>query len=245
MDPLGLLLEIVALAAYPGGLFLAVLAWMTHRGAALPRETAPDGRGLAAIAMAVVAAAMAPLPGTPAASLPPPGGATPNLAASILLIAAACSLVAPRPWSLRRRVLVAFGGAALVLLGLIATSFSSTDISGSPGGLENAARILTIAGVLIALPLVVQPHSPGGWTAARATVVVATLEVVLAVVIPPGMTWPAAPLWVLGLAVAVVAYSVVLRLVRSAARAEHPSLVALASLCFAAAAVASVIVGRA
>ena len=32
MDPLGLLLEVVALAIYPGGLFLAVMAWITYRG---------------------------------------------------------------------------------------------------------------------------------------------------------------------------------------------------------------------
>ena len=37
MDPLGLLLEIVALTVYPGGLFLGALAWITWRGAGLPR----------------------------------------------------------------------------------------------------------------------------------------------------------------------------------------------------------------
>ena len=188
---------------------------------------------------------MAPLPGTPAASLPPPGGATPNLAAAILLIVAAGSLVAPGPWSLRRRALVGFGGVALVLLGLIATSFSSTDISGSPGETEMAARILTVIGVLVALPLVVQPHAATGSAAARAIVVVATLEVVLAIVIPPGMTWPVAPLWVVGLVAAICLYALLLRLVRAAAQREHPSLVALASLCSVAAAVVSVIAGRA
>src|SRR6202035_4079901 len=96
----------------------------------LPRGGPPDARGLAAIAAAIVAAAMAPLPGTPAASLPPPGGATPNLLAAVLLVVCAGSLVAPSPWSRRRILLVSFAGFSLILLGLLATSFSTTDISG-------------------------------------------------------------------------------------------------------------------
>ncbi len=245
MDPLGLLLEIVGLAVYPGGLFLAAMAWVTFRGAGLPRGTALDARGLAAIAAASVAAAMAPLPGTPAASLPPPGGATPNLAAATLLVVVAGSLVAPGPWSLRRRALVAFGGVALVLLGLIATSFSSTDISGAPGGAALAARILAVIGVLVALPLVLQPHSEMGSVAARAAVVAATLEVMLALLIPPAQGWPVAPLWVLGLIAVVAVYALVLRLGCAVAQGEHASVVAVAALCSAAASVVAVIAGRA
>ena len=95
MDPLGLLLEVVALAVYPGGVFLAVdgLDHVSRRGDGSRGQL--DARGLAAIATAAVAAAMAPLPGTPAASLPPPGGATPNLVAAVLLVVVAGSLVAP------------------------------------------------------------------------------------------------------------------------------------------------------
>lgn len=244
MDPLGLLLEVVALAAYPGGVFLAVMAWVTWRGAGMERSTPLDVRGLAAIAIAAVAAAMAPLPGTPAASLPPPGGSTPNLVAAVLLIVVSGSLVAPAPWSRRRLVLVAFGGTSLVLLGLVATSFSSTDISGAAGRVSAAARILVVVAVLLALPVVLKPQGASGSVAARATVVAATLEVVLAILIPPAQQWPVAPVWVVGLAVSVLVYALFLRLVRTASRREHPSLFMVASLCSIAASVTAVIAAR-
>ena len=244
MDPLGLLLEVVALAVYPGGLFLGTLAWITWRGAGLPRGGPPDARRLAAIAVAIVAAAMAPLPGTPAASLPPPGGATPNLVAAVLLVVVAGSLVAPDPWSRRRRVLVAVGGISIVLLGLVAASFSTSDISGATGATNAVARVLTVAGVLVALPIVVKPQAAAGWVGARSIVVAASLVVVLAIVIPPAQRWPVAPLWVVGLVVGVGLYAVLLRLARAATQREHPSLVVIAFACAIAASVTSVIAAR-
>jgi hypothetical protein len=244
MDPLGLLLEVVALAAYPGGLFLAAMAWITARGAGLKPGSPLDVRGLAAISIAVVGAAMAPLPGTPAASLPPAGGATPNLVAAMLAIVVAGSLVAPQPWSRRRGILVGFGGISIVLLGLVATSFSSTDISGTSGALAGAARILAVIAVLVALPVVVKPQQTGAFAAARAIVVAASLEVVLAIVIPPAQQWPVAPLWVAGLVVAAAVYALLLRLGRAAIKREHLSLVAVAWLCSIAASVTAVIAAR-
>lgn len=244
MDPLGLLLEVVALAAYPGGVFLAVMAWITARGAGMERGAALDQRGLAAIAAAAVAAAMAPLPGTPAASLPPPGGATPNLIAAVVLLVTAASLVARGPWSLRRRILVVLTGTAIVLLGLVATSFSPTSISGTPGGPSAAARLLALVAVLAALPLVVKPHVGSGSVAARAVVVAASLEVMLAIVIPPAQVWPIGPLWVVGLVVTVGIYALFLRLSRAAVRTEHASLVAVAWLCSIAASVVALIAAR-
>ena len=104
MDPLGLLLDIVAVAVYPGGLFLAVLAVIVQRAGGLPRTGGFDARALGAVIAAALAASMASLPGSPAASLPPSGGATPNLAAAILLLFVAASLAAPEPWSVRRVV---------------------------------------------------------------------------------------------------------------------------------------------
>jgi hypothetical protein len=244
VDPLGLLLEVVALAVYPGGGFLAVMAWITYRCAGMDRPAKLDVGGLAAILTAAVAAAMAPLPGTPAASLPPPGGATPNLVAAVLLVVVAGSLVAPQPWSRRRLLLAAFAGISLVLLGLVASSFSSTDIAAAAGRANGAARILTLIAVLLALPMVVKPHWAGASAAARATVVAATLEVVLAIVIPPAQQWPVAPLWVVGLVTAVAVYGLLLRLGRTAARREHPSLFAVACVCSIAASVTAVIAAR-
>ncbi len=244
MDPLGLLLEIVALTVYPGGLFLGALAWITWRGAGLPPGGPLDLRGLAAISAAVVATAMAPLPGTPAASLPPPGGATPNLLAAILLVVLAGSLVAPGPWSRRRVVLVGLGGISVVLLGLVAASFSSTDISGAPGAGSAVARILAVAGLLVALPVVVKPQTASGSVAARAIVVAGALEVVLAILIPPAQAWPVAPLWVVGMVAAVAVYAALLRLGRAVTQREHPSLVVIAWMCSVAASVTAVIAAR-
>jgi len=244
VDPLGLLLEIVALAVYPGGLFLGALAWITWRGAGLPRGGPPDARGLAAIGAAIVGAAMAPLPGTPAASLPPPGGATPNLVAAVLLVVVAGSLIAPDPWSQSRRALVALDGISIVLLGLVGASFSTTDISGATGAISSVARILTVAGVLVALPIVVKPHAAIGSLGARSIVVAASLVVVLAIVIPPAQRWPVAPLWVVGLVAAAGLYAVLLRLGRAATRREHPSLVVIAFMCSIAASVTAVIAAR-
>jgi hypothetical protein len=244
MDPLGLLLEVVALAIYPGGLFLAGLAWITYRGAGLGRGTPLDLRGLAAVAAAVVAAAMAPLPGTPAASLPPDGGATPNLIAAVLLVVVAGALVAPEPWSRRRRVLVAFGGISVVLLGLGATSFSSTDIAAVTGGAAGAARILTVVAVLVALPIVVKPQLPGASPVARAMVVAASLEVVLAIVIPPGQQWPLAPLWVVGVVVSTAVYALLLRMGRAVTQGESASVFVVAWLCSVAASVVAVVAAR-
>jgi hypothetical protein len=244
MDPLGLLLEVVALAVYPGGLFLAALAWITFRGAGLARDAPLDIRGLAAVVAAVVAAAMAPLPGTPAASLPPDGGATPNLIAAVLLIVVAGALVAPEPWSRRRRVLVAFGGIAIVLLGLGAVSFSSTDIAAATGGVAGAARILTVVAVLLSLPIVVKPQRSGVAGVARAVVVAASLEVVLAIVIPPGQQWPLAPIWVLGVVASTAVYALLLRFGRAITQGEAAPVVAIAWLCSVAASVVGVVAAR-
>jgi hypothetical protein len=244
MDPLGLLLEVVALAVYPGGIFLAALAWITYRGAGLDRHTPLDIRGLAAIAAAVVAAAMAPLPGTPAASLPPNGGATPNLIAAVLLVVVAVALVAPEPWSRRRGVLVTFVGISILLLGLGATSFSSTDIAAATGGAADAARILTVVAALVALPIVVKPQLSGESAVAQATVVAASLEVVLAIVIPPGQQWPLAPIWVVGLVASSALYALLLRLGRAMTQRESAPVVAVAWLCSVAASVVAVVAAR-
>jgi len=164
--------------------------------------------------------------------------------AAVLLIVVSGSLVAPVPWSRRRLALVAFGGTALVLLGLVATSFSSTDISGAAGRANAAARILVVVAVLVALPAVVKPQEASGSVAARATVVAATLEVVLAILIPPAQQWPVAPLWVAGLVVSVVVYALFLRLVRTATRREHRWMFIVAWLCSIAASVTAVIAAR-
>lgn len=244
MDPLGLLLAIVAVAVYPGGLFLAALAVVVQRTGGLPRVRDLDARALGAVIAATLAASMSSLPGSPAASLPPPGGATPNLAAAILLLFVAASLAAPEPWSVRRALLGGLGGASLVLLGLVAASFSVATIAGIGGGEALTARILAAATALIALPLVVQPHKRGTGAVGRITVMAATAEVVLALLVPPSLQWPAT-LIAIGALVGVVAiFGVLLRAARAATRREYPALVALDVACCAAATVVAVLATR-
>lgn len=244
MDPLGLLLDVVAVAVYPGGLFLAVLAFIVQRAGGLPRTGELDARALGAIIAATLAASMASLPGSPAASLPPPGGATPNLAASILLLFVAASLAAPEPWSVRRAVLGGLGGASLVLLGLVAASFSVVTIASVGGATALTAKILAAATALIALPLVVQPHAPSAGPVGRTAVVAATVEVVLALLVPPSLHWPATLLAIAALGVGIAVYGLVLRVARAATRREYPALVALVAACCAAATVAAVLAAR-
>lgn len=245
MDPLGLLLEIVAVAVYPGGLFLGVLVWLMRRIGGLPGGMRLDAGGLVAVVAAALAASMASLPGSPAASIPPPGGATPNLVACVLMLVVAGSLAAPQPWSMRRVAALVMAGASLVLLGLLGSTFSISAIAGSGGGTGEAARILAVATVLVALPIVVQPHrGPGTDALARAVVVAAMAEVVLGTLIPSSLSWPVAALSVVALVICLVVYALLIRVVRSATRRGHPALVALDVGCFAAATVVAVIAAR-
>jgi hypothetical protein len=244
MDPLGLLLAVVAIAIYPGGLFLAGLAWLTHRAGGLPPGTRLDARSLAAIVIAALAASMASLPGSPAAALPPPGGATPNLAAAVLLLFVGGAIVAHEPWSFRRLTLLGLGGVSLLLLGLLASSFSIPALAGVSGDGADAARILAAITVLTAVPLVVQPHLPIGAVTARLTVVAATVEVVLSSLIPPQLHLGAGTLAVVALIAGVVLYALLLRLGRALTQREHPTLIAIAALCATAATVAAIIAAR-
>jgi hypothetical protein len=244
MDPLGVLLAVVAVAVYPGGLFLAALAWLTHRAGGLPPGTRLDARSLAAIVIGALAASMASLPGSPAAALPPPGGAAPNLAAAVLLLFVAGALTAPEPWSLRRLALLGLGGISLLLLGLLASSYSIPSLAGVGGDGADGARILAAITALTAVPLVMQPHLPTGAVTARLTVVAATAEVVLSTLIPPSLRGVAGIIAVVTLTAGVVLYALLLRVGRAVTQREHPSLVAIAAVCGAAATVAAIIAAR-
>lgn len=243
MDPLGLLLAVVALGVYPGGLFVGCTAWLTRRLSGMPRGSGVDARGLAAMAAAVLAASMAALPGSPAASLPPSGGAAPDLIAAVLLLFAAGSLVAPEPWSRRRELVVVLGGVSLLLLGLSGASFSMSVIAGL-GGEADLARVVVATGVLLALPVIVQPHR-GGQSAARAVVLAATVEVVLGTQIPTAVHGVTAVLWVVGLVAAQVVYALLLRIGRRAAQGEHLAVVGLAAVCACAGSLAAILAAHA
>jgi hypothetical protein len=244
MDPLGLLLAVVAVAVYPGGLFLAALTWLTRRAGRMPAGTQLDARSLAAIVIAALAASIASLPGSPAAALPPPGGAVPNLAAAALLLFVAGALTAPEPWSYRRLTLLGVAGVSMLLLGLPASSYSIPALAGVGSGGADAARILAAITALTAVPLVMQPHLATGAVTARLTVVVATVELVMSTLVPPSLHGVAGILAVVAVVVGVVLYALLLRVARTVTQREHPSLVAIAAICGAAATVAAIVAAR-
>jgi hypothetical protein len=244
MDPLGLLLAVVAVAVYPGGLFLTALTLLTQRAGHMPPGTRLDIRSLAAIVIAALAASMASLPDSPGTALPPPGGAAPNLAAAVLLLFVAGALTAPGPWSYRRLTLLGLAGASMLLLGLLASSYSIPALAGVGGDGADAARILAALTALTAVPLLMQPHLPTGAVTARLTVVVATVEVVLSTLVPPSLRGVAGIVAVVALVAGVVLYALLLRVGRAVTRSEHPSLVAIAAVCGAAATVAAIIAAR-
>lgn len=153
MDPLGILDAIVALAVYPGGLFFGGLVWLLGRLVRAPRWPALRPRELAAIVTIDLAVAAAPLPSSPAGSLPPTAGAAPNLAVTALLVAASVVLVAPRHWDARRLVSAA-GAVTAGALAVVATaSLALPAITGEPGGQAVAVRAIAAAAILLATPL--------------------------------------------------------------------------------------------
>ena len=151
MDPTGLLEAVLAVAVYPGALFLAVGAVLHRsfggRSAGLRAAAHLPALSIAPVLSAVVAAAMLPLPGSPAVRLPPPTGAAGNVVAVIVLLAIAVDLGAAS-----RRVAIFATAAALPVMALAASrqtlSVLAISTSSGAGGLAArwaAAAILVLA----------------------------------------------------------------------------------------------------
>ncbi|HEV7466757.1 MAG TPA: hypothetical protein VGP96_10665 [Candidatus Dormibacteraeota bacterium] len=182
MDALGLLSAAVAVLLYPGGAYLAGAVLLAGgRAAAAPaRWTAPAAAG---VVCAGLAAALLPLPGSPAISLPGRSGPTPNLLGMLVLLAAAVALTGPVRWSPPRLLVAAAATVPALALAAAAATFSLPVIVGLPGTRLALARDLAAVAVLLAAPLLL-PDEPGASPpAARA--------LVLGVVVLAGMS-----LWV-------------------------------------------------
>jgi hypothetical protein len=170
MDRIGLLAAAVAVIAFPGGAFAAAAGLMAAAGSNdLRRAGEPDTAwtpatvaGLAALAMA---AALVPLPGSPALTLPSLG-APGNLLAIIVLVAAAVVLCdgAPDRWDPLRLAAAAGCVVAVTTLCAAAASFNPDIVAGLGGGRAGAARLLTGASLLLAIPSLVgaggRPRAP-------------------------------------------------------------------------------------
>jgi hypothetical protein len=158
MDTLALLSAVVAVLLYPGGAYLAGAAVLAGGRAAAPaRWTAP---GAAGAVCAGLAAALLPLPGSPAISVPGRSGPPPNLLGMLVLLAAAVALAGPVRWSPPRLLVAAAATVPALALAAAAATFSLPVIVGLPGARLAIARDLAAVAVLLAAPLLL-PDEPG------------------------------------------------------------------------------------
>ena len=206
MDILGVLAAVIAVAVFPGGAFLltcAVVAGWTPGGAA-----SGDGLGwtvgaLTAGVAVTLAAALLPLPGSPAAQLPPDSGVLPNLAGIALLVAVALTAAGDdRAWTLRRRVAAAAVAGPMFAVGTAAASLAF------PVVLEvrtlGLARVLAGTAMLVAAPVVIRVVAPGMPGELRGAIF-AVMIITGAVLVAPSQVLDAPGIVVAGLALMAVA----------------------------------------
>jgi hypothetical protein len=177
VDVLGLLNAAVAMAAFPGGAFAAlagVLAWAGGAGTlrltrAAEQVTAGEVEGtprrdlwtpatVAGLAALAMAAALVPLPGSPAHNLPALG-APDNVLAILVLLAAAGALCgrAPWEWDALRLGAAAAAAIAVVALAAAAATFSADTIINLGIGRGSTARVLAGIALLLAAPTLAGP----------------------------------------------------------------------------------------
>lgn len=208
MDPTGLLDAVLAVSIYPGAAFIA-LAALLHRRVAGRRGTVLTAPGAVPVATllptlaATVAAAMLPLPGSPALRLPPPAGATGNVIAVAVLLAVAVDL-----GSMSRRAALLATAAAVPVLALAAagSTLSVAAIAVAGGTPATAARSVSAA------LLVLAGATTGGSRAA--SVVMSVLGVAAAALALPAALADAPPVLGALAALGVVALSGVLARIR-------------------------------
>lgn len=152
MDPTGLLDAVLAVAVYPGAVFLAVAALLHRRLAGrgtpsgTPRGPLPSASILPVLA-ATVATAMLPLVDQPALRLPPTGGVAANVVVAAVLLAVAVDLGAE---SRRVRALAAAAAIPILALASAGSTVSVVAIANSPGAPALAARISAAVLLLLA-----------------------------------------------------------------------------------------------
>jgi hypothetical protein len=151
MDPLGLLAAVVAVLVYPGGTYLAAAALLAAGRSALApaRWTAPAAAGAACAALA---AALLPLPGSPAVGLPDRSGPAPSLVPLLVLLGAAVALTGPAHWTRQRVALAMATTLPGLTLAASAATFSLPVIVALAGTGAAAARDLAAAALLLAAP---------------------------------------------------------------------------------------------
>ncbi|HWW08968.1 MAG TPA: hypothetical protein VNY76_01860 [Candidatus Acidoferrales bacterium] len=244
MDTLGLVEAVIALAVYPGGLFLALTASAVRRGAGLRGGARGiPASGMAALVACGFAASLAPLPASPATVLPPVAGAAPNLVVASILLAAGVALAARGGWDSRR---LFAGGVAVVSLASLAaatTTLALPSIDAAPGTTLAAARAATAAALLLAAPFFCRTFGAGP-PAVRAGLTATAAILAFSLVTPAQLTGGAAALASLAVFAATTLYAFVLRLLARFIRAEHRGVLTLAAAAGAIAVAAVAVAGR-
>jgi hypothetical protein len=190
MDPLGLLSAAVAVVVYPGGVFLVAAALLAAGRSALAPTgwTAPAAAGAVCAALA---AALLPLPGSPALGLPDRSGPAPSLVPLLVLLGAAVALTGPSHWSRRRVALAAAVSLPALTLAATAATFSLPVIVALDGRGAVAARALAAVALLLGAPhLLPEDGAEGGGEsppAARALVLGALVLAGLSLWLPAAL----------------------------------------------------------
>ena len=193
MDTLSLFAAVVAVALFPGGVYVAAIAGGVAAGGRLPRAQGSPWSPVtvAATVLLLFAAALVPLPGSPAQVLPLNDGAPANLLAALLLLGGGIAAgTAPR-WSRWR---VAAGTAAAAPLLTLAAGAATLDfpvVVALPGREPAAARALAAAAILLATPVLGPPADTTVPRALRALLVAVPALVAAVLLAPPG--WAGLP----------------------------------------------------
>lgn len=161
MDLVGLLAATGAVVGFPGGAYAVVAAGAAWTGTAVGgrrRHRQGEARsawtpgvaaGLVALAMA---AALLPLPGSPATELPA-RGAPQSLLALLLLAGTAVALLGPTDADCPRLLAAAAALVPVLLLCAVAASFIPAVVVNLPGPRADVARLTAGLAVVLATPL--------------------------------------------------------------------------------------------
>ena len=190
MDPLGVAQAILALTLFPGGALPAALTWVASRAAGA-RGWAPGASEIAALTLLDGAVALAPLPGSPVAVLPPSVGAAPNLAVTVVLLGGVAALARPAGWDRARAVALASVAVGAAALAAGAATLSLPAIVAAPGGAMLAARVAAAVALLLGAVVVTQNATLS--TPGRAALLAGVSLIAGALVLPAGVQgWQAA-----------------------------------------------------
>jgi len=243
MDALGLFAAVVAVTLFPGGLFACAAAGGAALAAGFGGRRRPVDNGwtpaaFAAAALLLFAAALVPLPQSPALELPAPGDAPTNVLAVVLLAGGGVALGTVPRWP-RSRIAAALAACVpLLVVAAQAATLAFPVVVGLPGPRLTAGRALAAAAILLAVPGLAEPDEATVPVLLRALLLAVPAMVATVLLAPPGWSGlPAAAAAALTL-VGVALYGGV---VRVALRALHGKTLHLSGVACAAAIAAIVL----